>query len=94
MSRASRRTPTTDRVTRYVVTHIDRDGMRRLFGPAQGRFTHETAEEAQAHIDAIINNNGAQTLHDVYGPQDLKLEVRPCECWPGHFDPVGIYFDE
>lgn len=77
-------------VIRYVVTHIGRHGMRTLAEPAQGRFTYETAERAQQLLDAIMQNNSQDRLKSLYG---LPLEVRPCKCWPVHFDPMGVYFD-
>lgn len=87
------KTAMTDHVTRYVVTHINKEGMRTLCGPAQGRNTHETAEDAQDHLDAMMQNNRmeGELLAGVYG---LPLEVRPVKCYPGHFDPMGIYFSE
>lgn len=77
-------------VTRYVVTHMGRNGMRTLASPAQGRFTYATREEAESMLKAMLSNNSEDTLRSVYG---FPLEVRACECWPEHFDPKGIYFD-
>lgn len=77
-------------VTRYVVTHAGRDGMRTLAQAAQGQYTYATPEEAQRMVDAMMRNNSRETLESVYV---LPLEVRACKCWPGHFDPVGVYFD-
>lgn len=84
-----------DTVTRYVATYINRDGMRALMRPAQGRNTYATPEEAQAWIDAVFTsgNNSADTLRSVWG-DDPRCEVRPCECYAGHFDPVGVYFND
>lgn len=79
-----------DTVVRYVVTHIGRNGLRTLATPAQGRYTYETAEEAQQHVDGMMQHNSLDTLKSLFG---LPLEVRPCRCWPGHFDPVAVYFD-
>lgn len=81
-----------DHVIRYVVTHIDKNGMRTLCGPAQGRLTKETREEAQELLDNMTRNNQMQgeLLAGVYG---LPLEVRPVKCYPGHFDPMGVFFD-
>jgi hypothetical protein len=79
-----------DTVTRYVVTHIGRNGLRTLAHAAQGRHTFETAQAAQEWIDAALAVNSGDTLASLYG---LPLEVRPCECYAGHFDPVGVYFD-
>jgi hypothetical protein len=82
----------TEHVIRYVVTHIGKHGMRTLCGPAQGRFTKETAEAAQSLLEDMMKNNRmeGELLAGVYG---LPLEVRPVKCYPGHFDPMGIYFD-
>jgi hypothetical protein len=81
-----------DHVIRYVVTHIGKDGLRTLCGPAQGRHTNETHEEAQQMLDSMMVNNLVEgdCLARVYG---LPLEVHPVKCYPGHFDPMGIYFD-
>jgi len=78
-------------VTRYVVTHVNKDGMRTLAHAQQGRCTYATPEEAQAWIDAARANT-SNNLQSVY-PRPDTLEVRPCECWPVHFDPKGVWFD-
>lgn len=82
----------TDHVIRYVVTHIGKDGLRTLCGPAQGRITKEKPEDAQQLLDSMMQNNRmvGDRLAGVYG---LPLEVRPVKCYPGHFDPMGVYFD-
>ena len=77
--------------TRYVVTCVAplfNDGTRELWDAMQGRYTFATPEEAQARIDAAIANNAPYVM-EAFGP----LEVRPCECYSGHFDPVGRYFN-
>ena len=76
--------------TRYVVTHLNRQGMRTLADPQQGRYTYQTPEQAQARLDAILTNDSKKTLDQTFG---FPLEVRPVECWPVHFDPKGVYFD-
>ena len=81
----------TNGVTRYVITHIGKDGLRTLAQACQGRNTYATPEEAQSMIDAMMKNNSMDTLKSVF---NLPLEVRPCECYPKHFDPKGIYFDK
>ena len=78
-------------ITRYVITHIGKDGLRTLIGPAQGRNTYATMQDAEAERAAIIQNNSIDTLNSVYG---LPLSVRECECYPVHFDPVGRYFED
>lgn len=77
-------------VTRYVLTHIGRDGLRTIFGPAQGDNTFPTYEDAKRHMQNVIQNNAPERLAKFCG---FPLEVRPCTCWPGHFDPKSIYFD-
>jgi hypothetical protein len=79
-------------VTRYVCTYVNQDGMRALMTAALGRYTYETAADAQQHLDAILCDNSASTLAYLYG-HNFKPEVRPCQCLADHFDPVGIYFD-
>lgn len=81
----------TQGVIRYVVTHVGRDGTRTLAHACQGRNTWATREEAQDVLNSMTRNNSVETLRQLFG---LPLEVRPCECWPVHFDPMGIYFEE
>lgn len=80
-------------VTRYVVTNLmvmpNREIVRTLTFPAQGRYTYATEEEAQAQLDLFKPSLREKIL----GKRADTLEVRPCRCWPGHFDPKGIYFD-
>ncbi len=80
------------KVTRYVATYVNRDGMRTLMRAAQGRDTFATAADAQAWIDAVTANNSADTIRQVWGANP-HFAVRPCDCWPGHFDPKGVWFD-
>ena len=76
---------------RYVVTHIDKStGMRTLVNPMQGQYTFPTQEEAQQRLDAMMKNNPLDTLKGLFG---LPLEVRPVDCYEGHFDPKTRYFD-
>lgn len=82
-----------DHVIRFVVTHVNKDGDRVLAHAAQGRNTYATETEAQAWITAARANNHPDTLKGVY-PDPDSLAVRLCECWPVHFDPKGIYFDD
>lgn len=86
---------TVESVTRYVITHLDKQGHRIMSAPArQGRYTHETAAEAQAVLKSMTDNSDPATLRQVHGSQARgTYAVRPCECWPGHFDPQTYYFD-
>jgi hypothetical protein len=80
-------------VTRYVATYVNRDSMRTLMGAAQGRFTYASAEAAQRWIDAVTAINSADTIRQVWG-DNPQFEVRPCPCYPGHFDPQTVWFGE
>lgn len=79
-------------VLRYVGTYVNANGDRTLMGPAQGRNTFETQEAAQSWVDAVTANNSADTIRQVFG-DDPQFEVRPCPCWPGHFDPKTVWFN-
>lgn len=79
-------------VTRYVPTYVNKEGMRTLMRNAQGRDTFQTAQEAQDWIAAVTANNNADTIKQIWG-DNANFEVRPCLCWPGHFDPKSVWFD-
>lgn len=82
-----------DSVIRYVPTYVSkRYNQRTLMRPAQGRATFATAEEAKAWIEAVIGNNHADTIAQIWGANP-QFEVRPCPCWPVHFDPKTCWFD-
>jgi hypothetical protein len=84
-----------DTCTRYVLTKVDANGMRTLATPAQGRETHATEAEARERLARILDpaTNADDVLRSVYGCTEL-MDVRPCECYAVHFDPVGVYFDD
>ena len=76
-------------VTRYVITH-QANGVRRLTLPMQGRETYTTAAEAQQFLEAIRLGG----IDRVIGEGAVKsLEVRPVPCYPGHFDPMTMWFE-
>jgi len=79
-------------ITRYVATYVNAKGMRTLMTAAWGSNTYATANEAQAWIDAVTENNSADRVREAWG-DNPRFEVRPCPCWPGHFDPQTIWFD-
>jgi len=81
-------------VTRFVPTYIGRDGLRTLLRAQQGRETFSTVEEAQDWLQALLSNTTPDTIRSIWGNDSIdSFEVRECLCWPGHFDPIGIYFD-
>jgi hypothetical protein len=78
-------------VKRYVITHVGNNDLRRLTFAQQGRFTYETQAEAEETLAAFT---GPQGFARVLSASELaSLEVRPCPCWPGHFDPCVYYLD-
>ena len=80
-------------VTRYVITMPAKDmpeGTRTLMSAAQGRNTFATPQEAQASLDSLLQNNRPALLKEL---ELVDLMVQPCECYPDHFDPKGIWFD-
>lgn len=78
-------------VTRYVITHVTRSGMRQMTFAAQGRNTHETQEQAEERMRLVLGANSAATIARIYG-DDPCFEVRAVECYAGHFDPVNSVF--
>ena len=77
-------------VIRWVVTAQRPGESRRLAAAMQGRHTYATREEAQDVLYSIVENNRPGLLEEV---GLVNLEVRECECYPGHFDPIGCWFD-
>lgn len=75
--------------TRYVITHIS-NGQRRLTFAMQGRETYATAREAQDYLDCLLRVND---LRKVMAQDEINtLAVKPCACWPGHYDPKSMWF--
>jgi hypothetical protein len=84
-------------VTRYVCTYVNQDGMRTLMTAALGRYTYETAEDAQQHLDAILCDNSASTLAYLYG-HNFKPEVRSSiilrsRAWVSSISPASSVSD-
>jgi hypothetical protein len=67
--------------------------MRTLMGAAQGRNTFASLVEAQAWIDAVTKNNSVDSIRQIWG-ENPRFEVRECPCWPNHFDPKTIWFEQ
>lgn len=82
-------------IKRWAVSYLGRDGMRRLFHAAQGRYTWATREFAEASAAEFDTEENRSRLAEVYGEQAPgTLRASLVNCWAGHFDPVGIYADE
>lgn len=82
-----------DFVLRWVVTHLNADGVRTMCGPAQGRMTKATEDDARYLMEAMLKNNRIEANGRLAGVYGLPLEVRECRCWPDHFDPKQVWFD-
>ena len=81
-------------VNRWVMTHVNRSGMRQLSEPMQGRYTFRTQEVVQARIEQMIDNTSEKTLRQTYGEQALDtFEPREVKCYAGHHDPTTMWFD-
>jgi hypothetical protein len=79
---------------RYAVTCLNKDGVRMLCGPAQGRFMLETPEQAFQALADTLANNSEERLASVYGKQAIgTFRVTRFACW-SHGDPRGIYSDD
>lgn len=80
--------------TRFAITHINRDGMRQLSTPNQGRCFTDTRAESEKALSAFNQNNSPDALAQVYGPQAAgTFQVWPVECYDNG-DAVGIYFKD
>ena len=87
-------TPDFPHVLRYVITHMGPQGQRRMTAHRQGRYTYATEEEAKIALQNFCKNNYDSTLIQVFGKTALgTFEVRPCPCYPGHFDPICETFE-
>ena len=77
--------------TRFAITHINRDGMRTLSCPNQGRNHRDHKEDADKLLEVCTLNTASDLLAQIYGKQAVgTFEVRPVKCYD-HGDAVGIY---
>ena len=77
---------------RYVISHMDKDGLRAMTYACQGRNTRGSIKEAQDDLHNFLTNNTPERLVEVFGTQSAgTFEVSAVECWPGHNDPKGCY---
>ena len=81
-------------VTRFVVTHINKNGDRVLTFPRQGLYTCASEAEAGAVLSALLDvETNGNDIPGVYGEQAMgTFEVRPIQCHPEHFDPMTCWF--
>lgn len=77
----------------FNISYLGKDGLRTLFGPAQGRCMCKTREEAEEKLRAFMTES-EERLVQIYGEQSRgTFRVDPFECWD-HGDPKGIYVTE
>lgn len=80
---------------RYVISHMDKDGLRAMTDACQGRNTVASIEEARVDLHNFLTNNTPERLVEVFGTQSAgTFEVSAVDCWPGHNDPKGCYISE
>lgn len=82
-----------DKVTLFNVSFIDKNGLRTMLGPNQGRYMKATREEAETHL-ADLMRESEERLVDICGTQSRgTFRVDAFTCY-AHGDAVGIYVDE
>ncbi len=80
---------------RYVISHINKDGMRQMTAAIQGINTVGSKEEAQQRLAEFNANNTPENLTQIFGSQALgTFEVSAIECYEGHNDPKGCFIRE
>lgn len=78
----------------FNLSFIDKNGLRTLVGPAQGRYMKLTREEAEGHLKDFLANNTEERLVSIFGKQAIgTFRVDAFDCWD-HGDPKGIYVDD
>lgn len=77
--------------TRYAITHVGKEGLRRLTFAQQRRNTYDTRELAEAALTEFRGPNG---LCRVLTRAEMEsLQVREVACYD-HGDPVAYYYDD
>lgn len=75
---------------RFVITKVDKAGLRVLAVGNQGRNHHDTRKSAEMALKAMLSNNSEDTLKSVFG--DLsKMKVLEVECYD-HGDAIGTVY--
>ena len=74
---------------------MNKDGIRQMAYPMQGRNTLGSKEDAKDLLKSFIKNNPPDTLESIYGSQSKgTFEVSAIECYERHNDPVGVFIQE
>jgi len=78
---------------KFNISFMDKNGLRTLSGPNQGRYFKDTREEAEKHLRDFLTNNSEERLADIYGKQAIgTFRVDEFDCYD-HGDAKGIYVD-
>ena len=77
-----------DPVFRWVITHVNKFGLRVLTFAQQGRETYTTKDEAEKALVLLKPSLRAKVL----GEYANTLRVKRVECWPEHYDPKRSCF--
>lgn len=82
-------------IIRYVISHMNKDGLRAMTYSHQGRNTKATKKEVETELSHFNKNNSENTLISVFGSQALEtFEVSAIRCYDGHHDPMGCFIEE
>jgi hypothetical protein len=79
-------------ITRYAITHIDKDGMRTLAFTNQGRNHYDTAADANKALTDMNQSNSPHALSQHFSNPNT-LRVDPINCHQSG-DAIGIYVDD
>lgn len=78
---------------KFVITHINRDGIRQLTGANQGHRFSDSKEYAEKMLEDLIESNSDKKVSEVFGSQAVgTFEVREVECYQTG-DAKTIYFE-
>lgn len=76
---------------RYNISFVNREGVRVMLGPNQGRHMLVTLDEAERFLKDLLLNTGVERLSEIYGPQSTgTFRTDTFECYDNG-DAVSIY---
>lgn len=76
---------------KYTITFVDSQGQRVMWAQNTAKNLFDTQAQAEQRLKDIKENNSADTLKQVFGP-DPKWKVLPVETFPNG-DAVRTVFD-
>jgi hypothetical protein len=82
-----------ERPVRYVVTHVNKNGVRVLTFANQGRHHFDKREDAQAWIEACRKDS--RSMEILSNGRGDTLEVRAVECYgPGGDSTKTVFYED